>query len=255
MNSSNNIKCLLITLTLLLGFSSLAFAQKQVRQEIKKGNKEYKQEKYSESEVNYRRALENNARSTEAAYNLGNALFKQEKKQEALEQYQATINNETDKEKLANAWHNIGNIFLSMKDSQNPEEQKVALPKSIEAYKNALRNNPKDDETRYNLALAQKLLQDQQNEDGDQDQNEDQQDQQQEQEKEKEQEQKQDEQDQKEDKQDQQQEQQPQNSNEMSKENAEQILDAMMQEEKNTQEKVKEHQMRQQQSNKKDKNW
>ena len=242
-----------MTFSLLLGFSSLSFAQKQVRKEIRKGNKEYKQEKYPDAEVNYRRALEENARSIEAAYNLGNSLYKQEKRQEALEQYQAMINNETDKEKLADAWHNIGNVFLSMKDSQNPEEQKVALPRSIEAYKNALRNNPKDEETRYNLALAQKLLQDQQNEDQDQDQNQDNQDQQQ-QDKEKEKEQEQKQQDQQ-DKQDQQQEQQQQNSNEMSKESAEQILDAMMQEEKNTQEKVKEQQMRQQQSNKKDKNW
>ena len=233
-----------------MGFSSASFAQKQVRKEVRNGNKEYKQEKYSEAEVNYRRALESNARSTEAAYNLGNSLYKQEKRQEALEQYLAITNNETDKEKLANAWHNIGNIFLSMKDSQNTEEQKAALPKSIEAYKKALRNNPKDEETRYNLALAQKLLQDQQNED----QNQDQQDQQKEKEKEKEQEQEQ-KQDQQQDQQEQQQEQQQQNSNEMSKESAEQILDAMMQEEKNTQKKVKEQQMRQQQSNKKDKNW
>ena len=250
MNSNNSIKCLFVTFFFFLGFSTLSFAQKEVRKEIKKGNKEYKQEKYSDAEVNYRRALEENARSTEAAYNLGNSLYKQEKRQEALEQYQAIINNETDKEKLADAWHNVGNIFLSMKDSQNPEEQKMALPKSIEAYKNALRKNPKDEETRYNLALAQKLLQDQQNEDQDQDQdkNQDNQDQQQQEEKEKEQEQQQD-------KQDQQREQQQQNSNEMSKESAEQILDAMMQEEKNTQEKVKEQQMKQQQSNKKDKNW
>ena len=233
-----------------MGFSTLSLAQKEVRREVKRGNKEYKQEKYSDAEVNYRRALEENARSTEAAYNLGNSLFKQEKRQEALEQYQVTINNETDNKKIANAWHNVGNVFLSMKDSQNPEEQKMALPKSIEAYKNALRKNPKDDETRYNLALAQKLLQDQQGED--QDQSQDNQDQQQQQDKEKEQEK---EQEQKQDQQDQQQDQQQQNSNEMSKENAEQILDAMMQEEKNTQERVKEQQMRQQQSKKKDKNW
>ena len=249
MNSNNSMKCLLMTFSFLLGFSSLSFAQKEVRREIKKGNKEYKQENYSDAEINYRRALEENVRSTEAAYNLGNSLHKQGKGQDALEQYLVTIDNETDKEKLANAWHNVGNIFLSMKDSQNPEEQKGALPKSIEAYKNALRNNPKDDETRYNLALAQKLLQDQQNEDGE-GQDPEQQDQQQDQEKQ------QDQQDQQQDQQDQQQEQQqPQNPNEMSKERAEQILDAMMQEEKNTQEKVKEQQMRQQRGNKKDKNW
>ena len=253
-----------MTFSLLLGFSSLSFAQKQVRKEIRKGNKEYKQEKYPDAEVNYRRALEENARSIEAAYNLGNSLYKQEKRQEALEQYQAMINNETDKEKLADAWHNIGNVFLSMKDSQNPEEQKIALPRSIEAYKNALRNNPKDEETRYNLALAQKLLEDQENDDQgqddqqddqNQDQNQENQDQQQDQNQDQ---QNQDQQNQNQDqdqKEQEQKEQQGQNPNEMSKETAERILESLMQDERNTQEKVKAEEMRRQKQRKTDKNW
>jgi tetratricopeptide (TPR) repeat protein len=226
----------------MVGFSSLSFAQKQVRKDIREGNKEYKQEKYTDAEVDYRRALEANARSTEAAYNLGNTLYRQEKGQEAAEQYQAVINNETDKIKLSMAWHNVGNLFMNGKDYKN----------SIEAYKKALRNNPKDDETRYNLALAQKLLHDQENQQQNQDQNQDKQEQQQEQDKQQ-QEQNQD-QDQQEQQQDQP-EQQQQNPDRMSKENAEQILDAMMQEEKNTQEKVKAEQMQQQKRRKTDKNW
>ena len=103
-----------------------------------------------------------------------------------------------------------------------------------EAYKKSLRNNPKDDETRYNLALAQKLLKDQQQDQ----QNQDQQQQQQEQ-KEDKQDQNKDQQEQDQKDQQQNQQQQQQNKNEMSKENAQQLLNAVMQDEKNVQDKVK----------------
>jgi hypothetical protein len=218
----------------------LAAAQKQVRKDIREGNKEYRQERFTDAEVDYRRALEANARSTEAAYNLGNALYRQKKGQESLEQFKAVIGNETDKTKLSSAWHNLGNIFLASSKDEQGNVNNEALKNSIEAYKSALRNNPKDDETRYNLALAQKLLEDNQNQD---------QQQQQQQQQEQEQQQQQDQQ-----QQEQPPEQQP-NPNEMSRQNADQILDAMMQEEKNTQEKVKAQQMQQQKQRKKDKNW
>jgi tetratricopeptide (TPR) repeat protein len=221
--------------------SPLAFSQKQVRENIRTGNKEYKQEKYTEAEINYRKALEVNARSANAAYNLGNALYRQDKGQEALEQYRAVIDNETDKGKLASAWHNTGNVFMASKD----------YAKSIEAYKQALRKNPQDDETRYNLALAQKLLQDQENQEQDQQEQEQEQQQQEQQE----QQEQQQEQQQQQPPEQQQQEQQQQNTNEMSKQNADQILDALLQDEKNTQEKVKEQQAKQLQRKRTDKNW
>jgi Ca-activated chloride channel family protein len=230
---SNNRAYILLAFLLV---SPFAFSQKQVRQNIRNGNKEYKQEKYTEAEINYRKALEENTRSANAAYNLGNALYKQEKGQEALEQYRAAIDNETNKEKIAAAWHNTGNVSMAAKD----------YAKSIEAYKQALRNNPHDDETRYNLALAQKLLQDQQN----QDQNQQNKDQQEEQKQDQQQDQQQQQQDQQQEEQ-----QQQQSSNEMSKQNADQILDALLQDEKNTQEKVKEQQMKQLQRKRTDKNW
>ena len=107
------------------------------------------------------------------------------------------------------------------------------MPKSVEAYKQSLRLNPKDDETRYNLALAQKLLRDQQNqqnEDQNQDQNEDKKE---DQDKQDQQQQNQDQQQQQDDKkQDKTQEQQPQQQEQMSKDNAQQMLDAFLQDEK-----------------------
>ena len=157
-------------------------------------------------------------------YNLGNSLLMQQKAKEAMEQYEAASRIEKDKNKLAQIYHNMGVILQSSKQ----------LPQCIEAYKQALRNNPKDDETRYNLALAQKQLKDQQqqNQNQDKDQKQDQ--------KQDDKQQNKDQQDQ--DKKDQQQnnqQQQQQNQNQMSKENAEQLLKAAMQDEKNVQDKVK----------------
>ena len=239
-----------IILLVLLSFSALSFAQKDMRNNLRKGNKEYRQEKYTEAEIAYRKSLEANAKSPEAAYNLGNSLFMQQKYQEADEQYQAAIGYENDKIKKSWSWHNTGNIYLeqAVEKRENPDQTyDENLKKSIEAYKSALRINPKDDETRYNLALAQKLLKDNEGNGGG---GENDQQQDQKQDEQKKDEQKQDQQ-QDQQKQDQQQQQQPQ----MSQENAQQILDAMMQNEKNTQEKVKEQQVKAQQRKRTEKEW
>ena len=231
-----------VILSFILVFALPAFSQKQVRKELRKGNKEYNTGKYTEAEINYRKALEANARSSEAAYNLGNTLYRQSKFPEAEQQYEAALSQEKDKGMGAATFHNTGNIFMSSKDYQ----------KSVDAYKKSLRLNPNDDETRYNLALAQKLLENQQQQQK-QDKNKDKQDQKKDQQqKQDQQKQDQQKQDQKQDKQDQQQQQNP---DQMQKENAEQILNAMMQNEKETQEKVKAEQVKQQNQRKTDKNW
>jgi hypothetical protein len=236
----------ILFIAFILGISSATFAQKQVRKDLRSGNKEYKKENYTDAEVDYRQAISGNAHSIEGAYNLGNALYRQGKAKESLEQYQVVVSNEKDKSKLAKAYHNAGNVFMATAQQAKKENQEYSEPlkKSIEAYKNSLKNNPKDDETRYNLALAQKLLKDSEGQGGGKDQNQDK-----DQDK---QDQQQQNQDKKEDKK---QEPQQQNPNQMSKENADQILDAMMQEEKNTQEKVKAEQMQQQKRRKTSKNW
>ena len=193
------------------------------RDYLRSGNKLYNDSLFIKAEVDYRKALEINPKSTDAMFNLANALLMQQKAQEAMEQYESVSKIEKDKEKLAQIYHNMGVILQSSKQ----------LPQCIEAYKESLRNNPKDDETRYNLALAQKQLKDQQQDQ----QNQDQQQQQQEQKEEK-QDQNKDQQEQNQDQQ-QQPQQQQQNKNEMSKENAQQLLNAVMQDEKNVQDKVK----------------
>ncbi|TCO93271.1 tetratricopeptide repeat protein [Bacteroides heparinolyticus] len=216
-----------------IGIFSLLFlavsvsAQKAERDFIRKGNRFFKDSIYVNAEVNYRKALEVNPKSTVSMFNLGNTLAHQNKLKEAMEQYVTATKIEKDKSKLSQIYHNMGVIFHSQKD----------YAKAVEAYKESLRNNPKDDETRYNLALAQKMLNDQQNQD--QNQNQDKNEQQKEQEKQK--------QDQNRDKNQEQQQQSPakpeKKENEMSKENAEQLLNSIMQDEKDVQDKVKKQQV------------
>ena len=223
---------------LLLASTAHGLAQdKTDRDYLRSGNKLYNDSLFIKAEVDYRKALELNPKSTDAMFNLANALLMQQKAQEAMEQYESVSKIEKDKEKLAQIYHNMGVILQSSKQ----------LPQCIEAYKESLRNNPKDDETRYNLALAQKQLKDQQQDQ----QNQDQQQQQQEQ-KEDKQDQNKDQQEQNQN-QDQQQQPQQQNKNEMSKENAQQLLNAVMQDEKNVQDKVKKQ--IQIQGKKLDKDW
>lgn len=234
-----------LMIAFLLLSPGMIFAQKAERKNVREGNKLYQSEKFTEAEIAYRKSLEVNPKSVEGTYNLGNALYKQGKYPEAAEQYQLSIGQEKDPVKLAQAFHNIGNISL-----QNKEYEK-----SVTAYRQSLRLNPADDETRYNLALAQKLLSNQQNQNQDQDkENEDKDKKDQNQDKDKDKE-KQDQQKQEEDKKKDKTQEQPQQNEQMSKDNAQQMLDAFLQDEKDTQEKVKKAQAQQQQRRKSDKEW
>lgn len=221
-----------IGIILLLLTAISVSAQKAERDYIRKGNRAYKDSTYVNAEVNYRKAIDVNPKSAISMYNLGNTLMQQNKLQEAMEQFVAATKMEKDKGNLAQIYHNMGVIFHSGKD----------YAKAVEAYKESLRNNPKDNETRYNLALAQKMLKDQEQNQQNQDQNHDQNQDKKEQEKE----QDKDKQDQKEqDQQNQDQQQQPPQpqENQMSKENAEQLLKSVMQDEKDVQDKVKKQQV------------
>lgn len=215
-----------IGLFFLLIAATTVDAQKAERDLIRKGNRMYNDSVYENAEVNYRKALEINPKSTVAMYNLANTLMQQNKLQEAMEQFAGAAKVEKEKPNLAQIYHNMGVIFQSQKD----------YAKAIEAYKESLRNNPKDDETRYNLALAQKLLKDQQQDQQNQDNQQNQQKQEEKQDQQQNQQQNQNN--------DQQQEppQQQKQDNQMSKESAEQLLNSVMQDEKDVQDKVKKQQ-------------
>jgi len=233
-------------------------AQQMTEQDyIRSGNKLYADSLFEKAEVEYRKALEIDPASTDALYNLGNALFNQinqtpAKAGESLEQYKTAAKLETDKERLAQIYHNMG-VLLYLGEQYG---------ESVAAYKEAMRNNPHDDETRYNLAKAmymnrqQGQQQDQQNQEQEQEQQQEQQqnEQQQQEQQNKEQQQEQQNQEQQNEQQQEQETQQQQNEEQISKENAEQILNALMQDEKDIQEKQKKM-MQQQQGKTLDKDW
>lgn len=229
----------IIIITLLIS-TPILLAQPKVRKDIRKGNEAYKQQLYNTAEANYKSALEANPKSTEANFNLGNVFYKEEKWDDALKAYQQYLSLETiDKTKMGDAWYNVGNTLL----------QKNELKQSMEAYKKALRLNPNNDDARYNLATVQKILKDQQdnqkdNKDQNKDQDKDKKDQDKDKDKNKDQDKDNKDQnkdqnkdknkDQNKDKKDQQDQQQPQ----MSQENIQQLLKAIEQDEKETQDKV-----------------
>lgn len=173
-----------ITISLLL-FSATLFGQEE-RKHIRQGTTNYNEEKYLESEIDYRKALDKEANSYEAQFNIGDALYKQKKYPEAADQFQILASTEKDKQRLASIYHNLGNSYFAMNK----------LDKSIEAYKNSLRNNPEDHETRYNLIAALKKRKQQQDQQQKQDQNKDQQNQNKDQNKQQQQDQQQQDQDQ-----------------------------------------------------------
>ena len=199
------------------------------RQYIREGNKQFRVGQYDKAEVSYRKAVEKNPKNPQAAYNLGNALMAQKKDSAAVQQFEQATRIETNPLRKAAAYHNMGVICQTHK----------MYGEAIEAYKNALRLNPNDDETRYNLVLCKKQKQKQ---DKNQQQNQDKKDDQK-----KDDQKKNDQKDQNKDKKDdkQQQQQKPQ----MSKDNAEQLLNAAIQNEKMTQDKMKKQQQQPQRRN------
>jgi tetratricopeptide (TPR) repeat protein len=218
---SKNKYILLFTFLL---FALSASAQKAERNYIRRGNRAFNSKDYVKADVNYRKALGVNKKSTIAMYNLGNTLCAQKKFNEAYKMYATATKFEKDKSRLSKNLHNMGDLFMGNKDYEN----------AIKAFSQSLLNNPTDEQTRYNLALAKKLLKNQPKNKNNKNQN-----------KQNKQKQKQDKQKQKQDKQkqDQQKQQQKQQQNQMSKQNADHLLNAAMQQEKDTQNKMKKTQM------------
>lgn len=256
---------------LLIGFSLCGQTQEEIEKESAKdlaestnltweGNKQLSEDKFPEAEKEYRRAISKSDKNAAAPYNLGNAYYNKETYSEAFGRFKQAGEIAEAKPDKHKAYHNMGNVFMKRKEYE----------KAVEAYKEALRNNPKDEETRYNLALAKEMLkkqQDEQNQDDnkddkdqddkneEQDQNKDQKDDGDQKEdegdkedenkenegnkgEEKKDENKEGEGDKKEEQEKKPEEQQPPRPNQLSKQQIQNLLDAMQNEEKKVQEKI-----------------
>lgn len=152
----------------ILVFSTLLFnvylADAQVdRREVRKGNKHFSKENYQEAEIDYKKALVKDSTSLAAQFNLANTYYKLENFPQAQEVITAIGDTIANAKNSSDIYHNLGNVYLKQKQYQQ----------AIEEYKNSLRRNPDDMETKSNLAYAQKMLQNQQNQQNN-DQNDDQ---------------------------------------------------------------------------------
>jgi len=219
-----------LTGTILFLHSLVGWAQKDA-QYIYNGNELYHSGKAIESSAKYAKALELNPNNRKANFNLGNSLYKNALGikngeielppntkmtpdsmskiilDEAAQNFAIVANSVSHKDTLHRAWHNIGNCYLQKKEYQQ----------AVDAYKKALKYDPKDEETRYNLAYALKNLPKDKKGGGGQSQQQQQQQQKKDEKK-----------------------QQPQDQ--MNKDQAEQLLKAMMDAEKKLQEKRKQKQ-------------
>ena len=223
-------------LVIVLAVYALCGMAQADRQYVRSGNRLYRQQNFVKAEAEYRKSLSVNPENPQALYNLGCALLMQKKDSMAVQQFEKAGRVETSPARKAKVFHNIGYICQSHK----------LYGDAINAYKESLRNNPSDNETRYNLALCKRLNKQQQ-------QNKQQQNKQNDKDKNKQgkDKQKQDKNEQKkqQDKQNKQQQQEK-----MSKDNAEQLLNSAMQNEQETQRRVKDA-MRNTRSRKLEKNW
>ena len=211
---------LLIILPLLLSISSTAQNKKSL---LRTGNDLYTDSSYNQAEIQYRKSLEKDQDYFNASFNLADAVYKQERYSESSGLFDALKDNAPTNEDLTKIYHNLGNSLF--------KEQK--LDDAIESYKSALRINPDDDDTRYNLALAKQ--QKQQQEENKEEQEEEKQEEKEEQEQENQEEKKENKQ---EEKKENQQEGGKEDKEEMSKEDAEKMLEAIQQQEKELQEEL-----------------
>ncbi|MBS1650564.1 MAG: tetratricopeptide repeat protein [Bacteroidetes bacterium] len=162
-----------------MSIQKFSLAQKDA-QAIYDGNKFYKSGDIEKAALEYRKSLQINAANKKANYNLGSSIYRAgvgvkegkikvplQKKMtpdslaglmldEAAQNFAVVANSISSKDTLHNVWHNIGNCYLKKKDYQQ----------AVDAYKKSLKLNPKDEDTRYNLAYALKNMPPKQNKGG-----------------------------------------------------------------------------------------
>ena len=152
----NIIVVLIILLNVTVSFSQekdkeIAKAIKKANEYVYEGNNLANEDDFVTAEMEYRKALSKDPSNVVGAYNLANTYYKKGSLDEALYRQQEVVKTAISKEEKHKAFHNIGNILMKGKKCKE----------AVEAYKNALRNDPTDDETRYNLGLAKECAEQQ----------------------------------------------------------------------------------------------
>lgn len=138
------------TITYIILLLTFAVKAQEKDKNLPQGNESFEAKKYAEAESDYRISQAKFAKKSASSYNLGTSIYKQKQPTEAKYQFARAAKDAKSKPEKHKAFHNLGNSLMSEKNYAG----------AVEAYKNALRNNPSDEETRYNYALAKKMLKD-----------------------------------------------------------------------------------------------
>jgi len=226
-------KCIVLAFLLLSGGVAIA----QTKNYVLQGNELYDQQKYKEAQKDYEKALQKDPSNTAGLFNLGNSLYQQKLYDSSRKVMAATAGATKDTKSKAAANYNVGNTYMSQQKWED----------AANAYKQTLRNNPQDADAKYNLSYAEEMMKKQQNQNK---QNKDKQDKQnKDQQKDKQNQQNKDkdknkdkqdkgQNDKKDDNKDQQQQPQSQPSK-LTQQQADQLLNALQEEEKKLQDKMK----------------
>ena len=214
LNISKNTKVFTLFLLIACCLLSISTNAQNEKVLIKKGNEAYEKKEYDNAITNYQKAAEKSPANPTAQYNLGNALYKNNKTDEAIKAYENALSNSNSKDDKSKSFYNKGVVLQNNKK----------LAECIDAYKNALKLNPQDEDARQNL---QKALQQQKQE---------QQKENKEQKKPKEDKKKKDQQKPKEEEKNDQPKPQP---SKLTKQDAEEKLKALLQQEKNLQDRLR----------------
>ncbi|MEP7128026.1 MAG: tetratricopeptide repeat protein [Chitinophagales bacterium] len=223
--------------------AQIPFSTQPEKTQTRSGNNEYQKQNFPEAEASYKKALDIKNNMPEATFNLGDAVYEQKRYEDAQKQFQLSAKTNADVDMQAKAFHNLGNSYLEQKKYED----------AVAAYKNALKINPSDADTKYNLAYANAMLQknkgdggdnnkNQNNKDQKDQQNKDQQNQDQKDQQNKDQQNK-DQQANNQDQKDNEQQQQPQKSG-LTKQEADQLLAALENEEQKVNQKMQKKQMK-----------
>ncbi len=135
-------------------FKTAEKALKESKNNTWEANNQLTQNDFVNAEATYRKAISKSEQNTAAPYNLGRAYYNRESYGEAFGRFKQAGDKASEKPVKHKAFHNMGNVYMKKKEYEN----------AVEAYKQALRNNPNDEETRYNLALAKEMLKKEQEE-------------------------------------------------------------------------------------------
>ena len=129
----------------------LGWGQNDLKKNWYKANVFYDNGEFEDAKAYYDKALEASPLNYKVNYNLANTLYRTEKFEETIEQLEKIVKTAPSDEERAWVFHNLGNAYLQHKK----------IDEAIDAYKDALRLNSRDEATRYNLAFAQSLKQEQ----------------------------------------------------------------------------------------------